>query len=114
LIRVRSPDGQPPFAASGERGRRRDSSRAATDGGSTVTPRAAARTARNSSSRGASLSRWPIAPAPTAGSTSESVVVHDYEPQRFHGATSITGTVTLSAVPPSGGDSIFTEPDRAL
>ena len=43
------------------------------EGESTVSPRAAARTARNSSSRGASLSRYPVAPASIAGSTSLSV-----------------------------------------
>ena len=45
----------------------------ATDGASTEWPAYAARTARISSSRGASLSRYPVAPASIAGSTSRSV-----------------------------------------
>ena len=46
---------------------------AATAGLSTVSPRAVARTARNSSSGGASLSRYPDAPASMASRTSASV-----------------------------------------
>jgi len=44
-------------------------SRVATDGDSAASPCAADRTARSSSSRGASLSRYPVAPASMAGST---------------------------------------------
>jgi hypothetical protein len=48
-------------------------SRLATAGERTASPANAARTARISSSRGASLSRYPVAPASIAGSTSLSV-----------------------------------------
>ncbi len=39
--------------------------------------------------------------------------VHDHQPQARHRAASITGTVTLSAVPAPGDDSMSTEPARA-
>ena len=47
--------------------------RATTGGASTVSPRAAARTASASIALGASLSRKPMAPAPTARTMSASV-----------------------------------------
>ncbi len=48
-------------------------SRSATEGASTVSPRAAARTAPASSAGVASLSRYPVAPASTARRMSASV-----------------------------------------
>jgi hypothetical protein len=74
--------------------------RLATAGESTASPRAVARTARKSSSRGESFSRYPVA--------HDWVIVGDQQLDR-HGATP-AGTFADTAVPPPGSDSMFSVP----